>query len=180
MTSKFFANSRYSKDNKSRVVVSIILDHKFWNACFIFVRPMAPLVCLLLIFYCDERPSMGYVYEGMYRTRLGIKKLFNHNKRLYKPYTNIIKQRWDEQLRKSIHSAAYWLNPCFQYDQENFCDKPKVIRSVMDIIDQKVIKGKNKVMNELKLYCDQLESFGKELAYSSCEILQPGKSHLIY
>ena len=171
MTRKFFANSRYSKDNKSRVVVSIILDHKFWNACFIFVRLMAPLVCLLRIVNCDERPSMGYVYEGMYRTRLGIKKLFNHNKRLYKPYTNIIKQCWDEQLSKSIHSAAYWLNPCFQYDQENFCDKPKVIGSVMDIIDQKVIKGKIKVMNELKLYCDRLESFGRELAYSSCEIL---------
>ena len=45
----------------------------------------------------------------------------------------------------------------------------------MDVIDQKVIKGKNKVMNELKLYCEQLESFERELAYSSREILQPGK-----
>ena len=113
VTSKFFVDSRYSNDNKSRVVVSIILDHKFWNDCFIIVKLMAPLVRLLRIVDGDERPSMGYVYEGMYRARLGIKKLFNHNKRLYKPYTNIIKQRWDEQLRKSIHSADYWLNPCF-------------------------------------------------------------------
>ena len=50
----------------------------------------------------------------------------------------------------------------------------------MDIIDQKVIKGKNKVMNELKFYRDRLESFGRELAYSSREILQPDKSYLIY
>ena len=50
----------------------------------------------------------------------------------------------------------------------------------MDIIDQKVIKGKKKVMNELKLYRDRLKSFGRELAYSSREILQPGKSYLIY
>ena len=114
MTRKFFADSRYSKDNKSRVVVFIILDQKFWNDCFIVVKLMAPLVHLLRIVDCDERPSMRYVYEGMYRTRLGIKKLFNHNKRLYKPYTNIIKQRWDGQLRKSIHSAAYWLNPCLR------------------------------------------------------------------
>ena len=86
VTSKFFADSRYSKDNKSRVVVSIILDQKFWNDCFIVVKLMAPLMLLLRIVDCDERPSMGYVYEGIYRTRLGIKKLFNHNKRLYKPY----------------------------------------------------------------------------------------------
>ena len=175
VTSKFFVDSRYSNDNKSRVVVSIILDHKFWNDCFIILKLMAPLVRLLRIVDGDERPSMGYVYEGMYRARLGIKKFFNHNKRLYKPYTNIIKQRWDEQLRKSIHLAAYWLNPCFQYDQENFCNKPEVIGGMMDVIDQKVIKVKNKVMNELKLYRERLESFGRELAYSSCEILQPSK-----
>ncbi|KAL6316624.1 hypothetical protein AAG906_018879 [Vitis piasezkii] len=32
------------------------------------------------------------------------------------PYTEIVKQRWDQQLQKSIHSSTYWLNPCFQYD----------------------------------------------------------------
>ena len=116
VTSKFFVDSRYSKYNKISVVVSIILDHKSWNDCFIVVKLMALLVRLLCIVDCDERPLMGYVYKGMYRTRLGIKKIFNHNKRLYKPYTNIIKQRWDEQLHKSIHSTTYWLNPCFQYD----------------------------------------------------------------
>ena len=115
---------------------------------------MSPLMRLLRIVDCDERPSMGYVYEGMYRVRLGIKKLFNYNKRLYKPYTKIIKQRWDQQLKKSIHSAAYWLNPCFQYDEENFCNKPNVIGGVMDVIDQKVLKGKLETMNEMKLFRD--------------------------
>ena len=91
----------------------------------------------------------------MYRAHLGI-KLFNDNKRLYKPYTNIIKQRWDEQLLKSIHSVTYWLNPCFQYDPKNFCNKPEGIGGMMDVIDKKVIKGKNKVMNELKLYRERL------------------------
>ncbi|RVW83525.1 hypothetical protein CK203_054213 [Vitis vinifera] len=137
VTSKFFVDSRYSKDYKSQVVVSIILDNRFWNDCLIVVNLMSPLMSLLHIVDCDERPSMGYVYEGMYRVRLGIKKLFNYSERLYKPYTEIIKQRWDQQLKKSIHSAAYWLNPCFQYDQENFCNKPNVIGGVMDVIDKK-------------------------------------------
>ena len=82
MICKFFVDSRYSNNDKSRVVVSIILNHKFWNDCLIVVKLMAPLVRLVRISDCDERPSMGYVYEGMYRARLGIKKLFNHNKRL--------------------------------------------------------------------------------------------------
>ncbi|KAL6335920.1 hypothetical protein AAG906_003545 [Vitis piasezkii] len=128
---------------------------------------------LLRIVDCDERPSIGYVYEGMYRVCLGIKKLFNYNERLYKPFTDIIKQRWDQQLKKSIHSTAYRLNPCFQYDQENFCNKPNVIGGVMDVIDQKVLKGKLETMNEMKLFCDRLRSFGRELAYSAREVLQP-------
>ncbi|KAL6319822.1 hypothetical protein AAG906_036886 [Vitis piasezkii] len=173
VTSKFFVDSRYSKDNKSKVAVSIILDNRFWNDCLIVVNLMSPLMRLLRIVDCDERPSMGYVYEGMYRVCLGIKKLFNHNKRLYKPYTEIIKQRWDQQLQKSIHSAAYWFNPCFQYDQENFCNKPTIIGGVMDVIDQKVLKGKLETMNEMKLFRDRLGSFGRDLAYSSREVLQP-------
>ena len=42
-------------------------------------------------------------------------------------------------------------------------------------MDKKFIKGNNKVMNELKLYRERLESFGREIAYSSREILQLGK-----
>ena len=93
LTSKFFVDSKYLMDNKSRVVVSIILDNRFWNDCLIVMNLIAPRVLLLHIVDCDERPSMGYVYKGMYNARLGIKKLFKHNKRLYKPYTQIIKER---------------------------------------------------------------------------------------
>ncbi|RVW22079.1 hypothetical protein CK203_110929 [Vitis vinifera] len=75
VTSKFSVDSRYSKDNKSKVVVSIILDNRFWNDCLIVVNLMSPLMCLLCIVDCDERPSMGYVYEGM----------FYNKKRIYDP-----------------------------------------------------------------------------------------------
>ncbi|RVX04504.1 hypothetical protein CK203_023506 [Vitis vinifera] len=123
VTSKFFVDSRYSKDNKSKVVVSIILDNRFWNDYLTVVNLMSPLMRLLRIVDCDERPSMGYVYEGMYR--------------------------------------------------ENFCNKRTVIGGVMDVIDQKVLKGKLDTMNEMKLFHDRLGSFGRDLAYSSFEVLQP-------
>ena len=38
VTSKFFVDCRYSKDNKSKVVVFIILDNIFWNDCLIVVN----------------------------------------------------------------------------------------------------------------------------------------------
>ena len=45
----------------------------------------------------------------------------------------------------------------------------------MDVIDQKVLKGKLETMNEMKLFRDRLGSFGRGLAYSSHEVLQLGK-----
>ena len=45
----------------------------------------------------------------------------------------------------------------------------------MDVIDKKVLKGKIETMNEMRLFRDRLGSFGRDLAYSSCEVLQPGK-----
>ena len=52
VTSKFFVDSRYSKDYKSKVVVSIILDNRFWNDCLIVVNLMSPLMRLLRIIDC--------------------------------------------------------------------------------------------------------------------------------
>ncbi|KAL6350289.1 hypothetical protein AAG906_004237 [Vitis piasezkii] len=121
----FFVDSRYSRENKNRVAVSIILDNRFWNDCLIVVNLMSPLMHLLHIVDCDERHSMGYVHEDMYK--------------------------------------------------ENFCNKPTIIGGVMNVIDQKVLKGKLDMMNEMKLFCDRLGSFRKNLVYSSRDVLQPGK-----
>ena len=37
---------------------------------------MSPLIRLLRIVDSDEKPVMGYVYDGMYRVTDGIKKIF--------------------------------------------------------------------------------------------------------
>ncbi|KAL3523232.1 hypothetical protein ACH5RR_016066 [Cinchona calisaya] len=104
------------KMNKGKEVRQIILDEKFWNNYLIIVRIMGPLICLLCICDTDEKPSMGYVYEGMQRVIEGIRKVFKNKDRLHKPYIDIINTRWDKMLRKSPHSASYFLNPDFQYD----------------------------------------------------------------
>ncbi|RVW34463.1 hypothetical protein CK203_081376 [Vitis vinifera] len=66
---------------------------------------------------------------------------------------------------KSLHDHKHDLQAL-----ENFCNKPNVIGGVMDVIDQKVLKGKLETMNEMKLFRDRLGSFGRELAYSSREM----------
>ena len=43
-----------------------------------------------------------YVYEGMYRARLGIKNIFKKDKNLYRSYTKIIANRLDRMFRRDI------------------------------------------------------------------------------
>ncbi|XP_031250002.1 uncharacterized protein LOC116107835 [Pistacia vera] len=93
----------------------------------IITKVVSPLMRMLRIVDSDERPSIGYVYDGMYRTRMEIKKLFKNKKSLYKPYTTIIKMRWDRMLRRDIHATAYYLNPAFKYDGDTFSKKPEVM-----------------------------------------------------
>ena len=75
MTSKFYVESRYAKDKKAKAVVKIILNNQFWNYCHVIVHIMSPLIRLLHIVDSDEKPAMGYVYDGMYRVIDGIKKI---------------------------------------------------------------------------------------------------------
>ena len=98
----------------------IVLDSKFWNDCLVIVKIVSPFMRLLRIVDSDEKPSLGYVSEGMYKAKKAIKEMFKNKCRLYEPYINIVTERSDRQLRKSIH-AAYWLNLAFQYDQASFC-----------------------------------------------------------
>ncbi|RVW96771.1 hypothetical protein CK203_026032 [Vitis vinifera] len=93
------------------------------------------------------------------------------------------RERWIEILRpgatrfattfialKSLHDHKHDLQALVT---RNFCNKPNVIGGVMDVIDQKVLKSKLETMNEMKLFRDRLGSFGRDLAYSSREVLQP-------
>ncbi|XP_038725531.1 uncharacterized protein LOC120016699 [Tripterygium wilfordii] len=147
VTSKDFVDSRYAKDKKAKVVVATILDNKFWNDVFVVVQIVNPIIRLLRIADSDERPAIGYIYDGINRAEICIQKMFRMKTRLHKPYTDIIRERWDCQLRKNVHAAAYWLNPAFQYDSDNFCSNPEVMRGLLDVIENNFPENMQSKMN---------------------------------
>ncbi|XP_054817833.1 uncharacterized protein LOC129317546 [Prosopis cineraria] len=175
VTSKVFLDSRYSKGEKAKDATLIVLDNQFWNDCKIVVQIVSPLIRLLRIVDADERPSLGYVYDGMYRARKTIKNILMNKKPLYKPYTRIIKKRWDSQLRQKLHAAAYFLNPVFFYDKQSFSKKPEVMAGFLDVLDKTITSNKTKFVQESLLYQDRVDSFGRSLAISSINSLRPNE-----
>ncbi|GKV32742.1 hypothetical protein SLEP1_g41327 [Rubroshorea leprosula] len=80
VTSLEFKKSRYYKDHKANDVVAVVLDKKFWNNCELLVKIMGPLIHFLRIEDGNERPSLGYVYDGVYRARKAIKTISMNKK----------------------------------------------------------------------------------------------------
>ena len=67
VTSKFFVNNRLTRESKVKEVVSIIFDNSFWDDINVLVNISSALIRLLRIVDSDQRPAIGYVYEGMHR-----------------------------------------------------------------------------------------------------------------
>ncbi|XP_022865250.1 uncharacterized protein LOC111385112 [Olea europaea var. sylvestris] len=172
-TSRHFTSHRLSKSGNGKLVSSIILDNKFWDDCLMLVKIVAPIIKLLQIVDSDEKPSLDYVYDGMHRARKGVKNIFLNKKRLYKPYTDIIKERWDKHLRLNIHAAAYFFNRTLIYE-EGFCQKVEVIQSLFNLLEIKSICGDGtKAMGEIMMYQEREGSFGRQSACHTRKTLQP-------
>ncbi|KAM0947795.1 putative HAT dimerization domain, ribonuclease H-like superfamily [Dioscorea sansibarensis] len=130
---------------------------------------MGPLIRLLWTCEFDEKPAMGYVYDGIYRARKGIKELFKHRKNLYKPYTSIIKDWWNRTLRIGIHVLTYWLNPAFQFSEQNLCQKLEVQRGILDLIERQTLFKSNDLMEEKRIFRERQKTFGRSLALTTCK-----------
>ncbi|XP_021996920.1 uncharacterized protein LOC110894059 [Helianthus annuus] len=163
------------KVTKASDVKQTILDEKFWDNCFITVQVMTPMLRLLRICDSDEKPSLGYVYEGMLMIRKGIKELFRRKRRNYKRYVDIIDARWDKMLRKSLHAAAYWLNPIFQYEKDNREEKKKAWVGVLNMIEKlsSLDQSVQITISHLAKFQDILGTLGRSIVMSSVELEPP-------
>ncbi|GAV92759.1 DUF659 domain-containing protein/Dimer_Tnp_hAT domain-containing protein, partial [Cephalotus follicularis] len=178
VTSKHYTNHKLSRTSKGKSFSSTILDNKFWDDCLIAIKFAAPIIRLLRIVDSDEKPSLGYIYEGMFRTKMAIKNWINYTKTLefylrYKPYTNLLKLRWDRHLRKNLHAVAYFLNPAFMYDSGRV-EKMEIMQSMYDLFEKKSIcKNGEATMSEIKLFWERHESFGRDIAIKLSNTMQP-------
>ena len=175
VTCKFYVELIYAKDKKAKAMLKIILYNQFWNDCHVIVHIVLPLIHLLRIVDSDEKPVIGYVYDGMYSAIDGIKKNFKDKKRLWEPYVNIIKNCWDTQFYRDIHATAYWLNLAFQYDPSTLNKRLETQSTMTDVIKSKVSVSRMKLVEELKLFQECEQTFETQLAQESAKTSQPSK-----
>ncbi|XP_074274145.1 uncharacterized protein LOC141597770 [Silene latifolia] len=111
--------SKFGKSVEGKNVQRIVLNTRgFWPRIITCLRAALPLVKVLRMVDSDENPAMGFIYEAMTRAKDQIKENFNHVEKNYKPVWDIIDERWEAQMQRPLHAAAYYLNPQFQYSPD--------------------------------------------------------------
>ncbi|XP_039128888.1 uncharacterized protein LOC120265020 [Dioscorea cayenensis subsp. rotundata] len=105
VTDKYYTSHKLSKSPASKTITSIILDAKFWEECLFMVKIVAPIIRLLRVVDADEKPSLGYVYEGMIRIRKAIMSIFR-NKSTMHQYK---KRSYDPVDYDCIDKMDFWI-----------------------------------------------------------------------
>nr|XP_025656884.1 uncharacterized protein LOC112751822 [Arachis hypogaea] len=75
-----FTDHKLGRSATGTAVSAIILDCKFWDDCFTVCKLVGPLIYLLRVVDANDKPSLGYVYEGMLRAEDVIKEMFRQSK----------------------------------------------------------------------------------------------------
>ncbi|CAL5384210.1 unnamed protein product [Camellia sinensis] len=173
--SEEWARSSYSTSvNAKKAQGTILGDARFWKAIKYCLKCVLPLVKILRLVDGDAKPAMGFIYEAMDRAKEEIASNLNHVRGRYKCIWEIIDTRWDLQLHRPLHAAAYYLNPMFHY-QENFNADTEVKIGLFKTIERMYpdIEDRVKVDEQLEKFKKAEGMFGMSMAILTRKKKQP-------
>ena len=118
---------------------------------------------------------MGYIYEGMDRTKEAIKAKSVGVEDKYGPIWDIIDRRWQNQLHKPIHAAAYYLNPAYRF-RDDFKADEEVLSGLYTVIS-KMSPNPTDILLEMDAYNNASGAiFSSQICKEGRTKLQPGKN----
>ncbi|XP_052148295.1 uncharacterized protein LOC127767110 [Oryza glaberrima] len=157
-------------------VTNLIGNLQFWSSCAAVVRITEPLVHLLKLVGSNKRPSMGYVYAGLYQAKAAIKKeLVRKND--YMAYWDIIDWRWNKDAPRPLHLAGFFLNPLF-FDGVRGGTSSEIFSGMLDCIERLVsdVKIQDKIQKELNVYRSEAAGdFRRQMAIRARRTLPPAE-----
>ncbi|CAN1204285.1 hypothetical protein LINPERHAP2_LOCUS45937 [Linum perenne] len=126
----------YSNIPKGKKVQGIVLDSRFWSNVSLCIRAALPLVKVLRLVDSEEYPSMPFLFFELNQAKEKIKLNFSNNEARYKPILDIIDKRWENQMKRPLHYAAYWLNPRVHFSPEFQNTDKKMKLALYETVDR--------------------------------------------
>ncbi|KAL5543777.1 hypothetical protein UlMin_007561 [Ulmus minor] len=136
--SKKWAGSRWANKVEGKEIKKIIMDDRvFWPSLEYALKTTKPLVHVLRTVDGEKEPAMPYIYGAMDAAKEQIAKNLNNEVGSYKEIWKIIDEKWDNQLHRDLHAAAYFLNPRYKWD-DNFSRHPEVMRGFYSVMERMI------------------------------------------
>lgn len=179
ITSEEWADCPFYKRPAGIAMTNLVSSSTFWSSCAMVVRITEPLVRVLNLVDSNRRPTIGYVYVGMYQAKDVIKKELM-KKNIYMPYWKIIDWRWNRQLARPLYAAGFFLNPLFFYNLQGQISN-EISSGMLDCIERLVPEPKvqDKIQKELNLYKSAAGDFGRKMAVRARHTLLPGERNYV-
>ncbi|XP_020203984.2 uncharacterized protein LOC109789440 [Cajanus cajan] len=176
-SSNEWKSSKFSSTPEGRKVEGMALDSRLWKNIIICLKAVVPLMTVLRLVDSDEKPAMGFIYDGMDCAKEKIKINFGNVKKSYEPVWNIIDERWDKQLHRPLHAAAYYLNPHFHYDPNFRDDDVEVKQGLYNCMTRLVsdLNERSKIGTQLAEFHYARGLFGLDTAVASRKIMLPAE-----
>ncbi|KAK4417116.1 hypothetical protein Salat_2537100 [Sesamum alatum] len=175
-TSEEWSKNPGSKDPSGKAIQDVILNSSFWNSAELVCNLHAPVSRVLCIVDGEKQATMGYVFEGMRRSKLAIEAALP---RSHKKYCDIIDRRLKNQMLHDIHLAAYYLNPAYHYELE-LSHKPELLDALKKVV-QKIEPDANiasLALSEGKYFREAMYGFADSTAIRGRKKTDPGDALL--
>ncbi|CAD6340354.1 unnamed protein product [Miscanthus lutarioriparius] len=103
------------KSKKGKEATTTILSPSFWKDVKLTLTIFEPLVKVLRLVDGDVRPSMGFLYGELLKTKRHIKEAFGNVEARFKDVIAVIDKKMNGRLDSPLHLTAYLLNPHYSY-----------------------------------------------------------------
>ncbi|PKU83029.1 hypothetical protein MA16_Dca009501 [Dendrobium catenatum] len=117
-TSTEWLHSAWGKKSEVKEIRKIILNDKFWATVTYAILSTRPLVQVLRFVDAEKKTAMSFIYNAMDEAKEMIAHNLGGEEASYREIWDIVDARWEVQLHRHLHAAAYYLNPQFQYSEK--------------------------------------------------------------
>ncbi|MQM00511.1 hypothetical protein Taro_033248 [Colocasia esculenta] len=116
----------------------------FWDRVFKLVQIIEPLYEILRVIDGDRRPTIGLVYAKIEAAK---KKIREVSPRYAHLVLDVVEDRWDRQMGRDLHIAAYYLHHAYHYAMELSYDDDlmAVFTRVLERLSRRALDAANAI-----------------------------------
>lgn len=131
-----WGSCNWAKKADGKEIKKIIMDERsFWPSVVYSLKTTKPLVEVLRIVDGEQSSTMAFIYCAMDECKEKIAKSFDNELSFYKEIWDIIDEKWEHQMHRDLHAAAYYLNPQFRWSP-NVSQHPEIKRGLYNYMDR--------------------------------------------